>query len=42
MNNIIIRNIEEKDIESIADITIKGWKSAYKEVNICTILKKML
>ena len=32
MNKIKIRNIEEKDIESIADITIKGWKTAYKDI----------
>ncbi len=32
MENIIIRNIEEKDIPSIVDIQIEGWKSAYKGI----------
>lgn len=32
MENIIIRNIEEKDIPSIVDIQIDGWKTAYKGI----------
>lgn len=32
MDNIIIRNIEKRDIESVADITINGWRSAYKGI----------
>ncbi len=32
MENIIIRNIEEKDIPSIVDIQIEGWRSAYKGI----------
>ncbi len=30
MENIIIRNVKEKDIPSIADIQVNGWKTAYK------------
>lgn len=32
MENVIITNIEEKDIPSIVDIKISGWKTAYKEI----------
>lgn len=32
MENIIIRNIEEKDIPNVVDIQINGWKSAYKGI----------
>ena len=32
MENIIIRNIEEKDIPSVVDIQISGWKVAYKGI----------
>ncbi len=32
MENIIIRNIKEKDIPSVVDIQINGWKSAYKGI----------
>lgn len=32
MENIIIRNIEEKDIPSVVDIQIDGWKTAYKGI----------
>ena len=32
MKNIIIRNIEERDIESVVGIQIDGWKSAYKGI----------
>ncbi len=32
MKNIVIRNIEEKDIESVVDIQINGWKTAYKGI----------
>lgn len=32
MENIIIRNVAEKDIPSIADIQVNGWKTAYKGI----------
>ena len=32
MENIIIRNIEEKDIPSVVDIQIDGWRNAYKGI----------
>lgn len=32
MENIIIRNIEEKDIPSVVDIQISGWQIAYKGI----------
>ncbi len=32
MENIIIRNIEEKDIPDVVDIQINGWKIAYKGI----------
>lgn len=32
MEDIIIRNIQEKDISSVVDIQIEGWKSAYKGI----------
>lgn len=32
MENIIVRNIEEKDIEAVVDIQIAGWKNAYKGI----------
>lgn len=32
MENIIIRNIEERDIEGVEDIRIDGWRSAYKGI----------
>lgn len=32
MENIIIRNIEEKDIPSVAEIRIKGWQMAYRGI----------
>ncbi len=32
MEDIIIRNIEEKDISSVVDIKISGWKTAYKGI----------
>ncbi len=41
MENIIIRNIEEKDIPSVVDIQIDGWKSAYKGIVDDNILKSM-
>ena len=41
IKNIIIRNINEKDIPSIADIQIKGWKSAYKGIIDDSILNAM-
>ena len=30
--NIIIRNVEEKDIPSVVDIQINGWRTAYKGI----------
>ncbi len=41
MENIMIRNIEEKDIPSVVDIQIDGWKSAYKGIIDDNILKSM-
>lgn len=41
MENVIIRNIEEKDIPSVVDIQIDGWKSAYKGIVDDNILKPM-
>ena len=41
MENIIIRNIEDKDIPSVVDIQIDGWKSAYKGIVDDNILKSM-
>ena len=32
MNDIIIRNIEEKDIENVVDIQIDGWRAAYRGI----------
>ena len=32
MDKIKIRNIEERDIESVVSIQIEGWKSAYKGI----------
>lgn len=32
MEEIIIRNIEEKDIESVVDIQIAGWRNAYQGI----------
>ena len=32
MENIIIRNIEEKDIPSVAKIRISGWQIAYRGI----------
>ena len=32
MENIIIRNIEEKDIPSVVEIQVNGWKTAYKGI----------
>lgn len=41
MENIIIRNIEEKDIFSVVDIQISGWKVAYKGIIDDNTLKSM-
>lgn len=41
MENIIIRNIEEKDIPSVVDIQINGWKSAYKGIIDDNVLNSM-
>ena len=30
--NIIIRKANQSDIEQIADIKIKGWKTAYEDM----------
>ena len=32
MENIIIRNIKKKDIPSVVDIQIDGWKLAYRGI----------
>ena len=39
--NIIIRNVEEKDIPAVVDIQIEGWKSAYKEIIDEEVLNSM-
>lgn len=41
MEDIIIRNIEEKDIPEVVDIQIDGWKSAYKGIVDDNILNSM-
>lgn len=41
MEDIIIRNIEEKDIPDVVDIQINGWKSAYKGIFDDNILNSM-
>ena len=41
MENLIVRNIEEKDIPSVVDIQIDGWKSAYKGIVDNNILNSM-
>lgn len=41
MENIIIRNIKEKDIQSVVDIQIDAWKTAYKGVIEDNVLNSM-
>ena len=41
MENIIIRKVNEKDIPSIADIQVNGWKTAYKGIIDEAILNAM-
>lgn len=41
MEDIIIRKINEKDIPSIADIQVNGWKTAYKGIIDDDILDTM-
>lgn len=41
MENIIVRNIEEKDIPQVVDIQIDGWKTAYKGIIDDSILNSM-
>ena len=41
VDNIIIRNIEEKDIPNVVDIQINGWKSAYKGIIDDNVLNSM-
>lgn len=41
MENVIIRNVNEKDIPSIADIQVNGWKTAYKGIIDDSILNAM-
>ena len=41
MENIIIRNVAEKDIPSVADIQVNGWKTAYKGIIDDAILNVM-
>ncbi len=41
MKDIIIRNIEEKDIPSVVDIQIDGWKSAYNGIVDDNVLNSM-
>ena len=32
MQNIIIRNVKEKDLWSVSSIVVEGWKSAYRGI----------
>lgn len=41
MKGIIIRNIEEKDIPSVADIKINGWRTAYTGIIDDKVLNSM-
>ena len=41
MEDIIIRNVNEKDIPSVADIQINGWQTAYKGIIDDIILNSM-
>lgn len=41
MENVIIRNANEKDIPSIADIQVNGWRTAYKGIIDDSILNAM-
>ena len=41
MEDIIIRKVEEKDIPSIADIQVNGWKTAYKGIIDDIVLNTM-
>lgn len=41
MENIIIRNVNEKDIPSVVDIQVNGWKTAYKGIIDDIILNSM-
>ncbi len=41
MENIIIRNVKEKDIPSIADIQVNGRKTAYKGIIDDVVLNTM-
>lgn len=41
MEDIIIRNINEKDIPSVADIQVNVWKTAYKGIIDDIILNSM-
>lgn len=40
-DNIIIRNVDEKDIPSIAEIQVNGWKTAYKGIIDDVVLNSM-
>ncbi len=41
IEDIFIRNIEEKDIEEVVDIQISGWKEAYRGIIDEEYLKNM-
>ncbi len=41
MGTIIIRNVKEKDIPSIAEIQVNGWKTAYKGIIDDVVLNTM-
>ncbi len=41
MEDIIIRNVNEKDISSVAYIQVNGWKTAYKGIIDDVILNSM-
>ncbi len=41
MNNILIRNIQKKDIPAVVNIQIDGWQTAYKGIIDDTYLESM-
>lgn len=41
MKEVIIRNIEEKDIPNVVDIQINGWRTAYKGIIDDNVLNSM-
>lgn len=41
IDDVIVRNIQKKDIPSVVDIQIEGWKTAYKGIINDSYLKSM-